>query len=671
MYDKVSSVISELVANSYDADATEVTISAPMGKYLAHKDDGEIIDDGLTIQVKDDGTGMTPDEVQDFYLEVGGDRRHDEKRETKEKSAIFGRDIMGRKGIGKLAPFGICKHIELISAGGELITNSQGEQLGYLTTHILLDKDKIEERGHHRERDCPIPIGKYNGAHSPKKGTIVILSQFDKRKVPDIDSFERQLSHKFGIESPNWKIFLKNSLDDSIKTIGKFSIPYDKVKYDFVKQEDGFHALYNDSETDEIKAGFDYEGRFYGITGSAGKALKSYRDDLMAGFRIYCRGKLATQTNSFDIKSGFTGEHTAREYLIGALNCDWLDDGEDLIQTDRKDLLWSHELVQEFQQWGQELVKLIAKKANDPQKENTWETVKRQSNIVERAKRRYQKTEQRRIVDSALALAKSLTENLNHDAIANGEYEHLVDLSLDFAPHLTLSEELVKASSECDTPLSAIVKMLEVARVAELATYGLVADERIKIIHRLEKSKDNPNAKESELQKMIQDAQWLINAEWSPITENESFNTVKKELMKFIETELGKTINITDFGDAGNKRVDFVLLNHNGVIELVEIKAPKHKFSDEDFARLYNYIKCMRRFINDPKNVEMIKLFPSFHITLICDSTDDVKVDTNIDLLKRMFDDGTITNINWSSFYFKTTQAHCDFLKLARPEDAR
>ncbi|HEU4683617.1 MAG TPA: hypothetical protein VFS39_03845, partial [Nitrospira sp.] len=37
LYDRVSAVIAEVVANSYDADATEVIITAPMGETLAQK----------------------------------------------------------------------------------------------------------------------------------------------------------------------------------------------------------------------------------------------------------------------------------------------------------------------------------------------------------------------------------------------------------------------------------------------------------------------------------------------------------------------------------------------------------------------------------------------------------------------------------------------------------
>ena len=63
LYDRVSSVIAELVANSYDADATKVTILAPMDELLAEKHAGKLKDKGYKIEVIDNGHGMTPEEV--------------------------------------------------------------------------------------------------------------------------------------------------------------------------------------------------------------------------------------------------------------------------------------------------------------------------------------------------------------------------------------------------------------------------------------------------------------------------------------------------------------------------------------------------------------------------------------------------------------------------------
>lgn len=117
LYDKVSAVIAEIIANSYDADATKVTVTAPMGEMLSSKSGAKVKDKGHTIEVADNGHGMTPDQINPFYLKIGAERRTDPKRG--ERSPKFKRHVMGRKGVGKLAPFGVCGFIEVISCGGK------------------------------------------------------------------------------------------------------------------------------------------------------------------------------------------------------------------------------------------------------------------------------------------------------------------------------------------------------------------------------------------------------------------------------------------------------------------------------------------------------------------------------------------------------------------------
>src|ERR1700731_1491697 len=68
LYDKVSAVIAELGSNSYDADPTKVAIKAPMGEFLASRAQKAVKDKGFTIEVSDDGCGMTPEEVNRYYL---------------------------------------------------------------------------------------------------------------------------------------------------------------------------------------------------------------------------------------------------------------------------------------------------------------------------------------------------------------------------------------------------------------------------------------------------------------------------------------------------------------------------------------------------------------------------------------------------------------------------
>src|SRR5689334_15382004 len=64
LYDKVSAVVAELIANGYDADAEEVKVSLPLGVALAKKDKNkQPVDLGYVIEVTDNGHGMTPAEA--------------------------------------------------------------------------------------------------------------------------------------------------------------------------------------------------------------------------------------------------------------------------------------------------------------------------------------------------------------------------------------------------------------------------------------------------------------------------------------------------------------------------------------------------------------------------------------------------------------------------------
>ena len=80
LYDKVADVISELISNAYDADAENVTVNIPLNVFLATRKNRKIVDKEFTISVEDDGHGMDAEDVNNFYLKVGSDRRVDVNR---------------------------------------------------------------------------------------------------------------------------------------------------------------------------------------------------------------------------------------------------------------------------------------------------------------------------------------------------------------------------------------------------------------------------------------------------------------------------------------------------------------------------------------------------------------------------------------------------------------
>ncbi|MCU0350248.1 MAG: ATP-binding protein, partial [Flavobacterium sp.] len=82
LYSKLPSVLSELISNSWDADADNITIN--------------FIDDGSKkeIEYSDDGNGMNFDELNEKFLLIGRNRRNN----TEDRTSKKGRKVIGKKG---------------------------------------------------------------------------------------------------------------------------------------------------------------------------------------------------------------------------------------------------------------------------------------------------------------------------------------------------------------------------------------------------------------------------------------------------------------------------------------------------------------------------------------------------------------------------------------------
>ena len=660
LYDKVSAVIAELISNSYDADATRVTVSAPMGHYLATKAGGSISDKGFEIRIEDDGIGMTPAEMQDFFLIVGAERRADSRRGP--TSPKFERKVMGRKGVGKLAPFGICKVIEVISAG----TGSDDDRNddGYETSHVVLNYDGIMAENDPPGEPYKPVVGPRDGSRSEKRGTTVILKDFNYRKVPDAGLLSRQIAQRFGIRSENWRVVLcdNTTTPSDRRVVGSFDVdtmPNTRIEF-------GEKVTGPKGEIGSLRAGFEHDGKFYSVTGWVAYSKEPYKDDLMAGIRIYCRGKIAAQTSVFNRKAGFTGEHNVRSYLVGELHADWLDEDDDLIQTDRRDVLWSDELAAAFQEWGQSVVKRIGTLSRDPMRKVARDLFFETGRVEERVRDAYPADDQKDIREQAIKIARMLGNTIStaeaKDETAVG---NLVNLGLMFAPHVTLDDKMKAAAEREHTPLSALGSLLRTARIAELSSFGRIAEDRLKVITRLENLKDDGNTDEDSLQNLIEDAPWLINPEWAPVTANQSLNSLRGEFEKYYERKTGRAIALSDFRNP-KKRPDFVLSSQEGVAQIVEIKRPGHALENDEMERIVTYHDCMESFLNE--NVDFKKFFHDFHVTLVCEKT--ALSGSPSAAYRGYVATRKLTHLTWTEFLLRTKTVHQDFLTEANRQKA-
>lgn len=641
LYDKASAVVAELIANAYDADAEHVEVTVPLSTVLATKKEG---DKGYEIKVVDDGHGMTPEEVNQFYLKVGKERRTDPAQGP--KSRRKGRRVMGRKGVGKLAPFGISHRIEVRSAGGPKTPQ------GHRVAHLVLEYDKLlseSEEDYH-----PLP-GPNDGSWDPRPGTTITLSQFTPHRVPDAQTFHRQLAARFGLRLPDWEIKVVNSRG--------VTDPFAVGELDIATMENTRIVL--DGRPVKVRDEESGQGvETLPVRGWVAYAKEAYKNPEIAGVRVFARGKIVALTRDFNIRSGFTGEYTIRSYVVGEVHADWIDEdeGEDLVKTDRQDILWESERGQAFQEWGRALLAELGERGREPGRARAAEVFFEASNLEEAAAKKYPDPEIRKAV---LTLGKVLGGTMSKDDLKDPKaVERVAHLCISMAPQKVLVEALTAAArTDEGLALSTVLEHLVHARVAENASLGQVARLRVDVIGELEGGLDG-QVDEMELQKIIESAPWLANPQWTPLTMNRTFATLVKEFPKWYRKQYGQPVTVSTAeaaGDARRKRPDFVMLHVESRIVIVELKRPHHAITDRELDRLVEYHDALQKFLDDHK--EIAAAFPhGVEMLLVCDG-EGFKKASSKRLFEKLSSDGTLTVRRWKEFVNSTKKAHDDFLR--------
>lgn len=178
LYSNAAAVLSELVANAYDADAGTVSIT------WQPQTDEAGSETGLTeVVVSDDGSGMGVAELNGRFLKAGY-----KKRVTEGKvSPIWSRPFMGRKGIGKLSVFSLARVVEVYSK------TEHGPANGFKIVVADLEA-KIKKEQEYYPQPVPVP------AQYDKKGTSLVLSDLkSKRAALTAAALRKRLARRFDV----------------------------------------------------------------------------------------------------------------------------------------------------------------------------------------------------------------------------------------------------------------------------------------------------------------------------------------------------------------------------------------------------------------------------------------------------------------------------------------
>lgn len=328
LYSNIPAVISEVVANAYDADAKSVKI--------------EINTKSKKISIEDDGWGMTHAEINSRFLKVGYSKRRD-----KTAAIPKGRLPMGRKGIGKLALFSIADVIEVHSVKLDA-TGKMLEKNGF-----VMDADEVKrviESG--KASYNPEPVNSANVKIT--KGTKIILSGL--KKGVDVTSafLRKRLARRFSVigDKTGFQVFVDGDII-SVNDRDYFA----KIQYLWRvgKGSEKYVPLCTNCRRNETVDGIVDKSKDYHITGWVGtldeqKSVEEGNNTIV----ILARGKLVHEDLLKDLKEG--GVFT--KYLIGEINADFLDldTEEDAATSDRQNFKESDPRFQQLKNYVQNVI---------------------------------------------------------------------------------------------------------------------------------------------------------------------------------------------------------------------------------------------------------------------------------------------------------------------------
>ncbi len=329
MYQSPVAALAELIANSWDADATEVEITLP--------DD---LGDGAEIVIGDNGIGMTFRECQEFYLEVGRNRRADKGNRTP-----GGRPCLGRKGLGKFAGFGIADVVEVTTISGK-----NGERTVFqLDLNELRSSTFVSTRGKEiKVIAATNPAKALRSAH----GTIIRLKALKLTQKRTPDSVARQMARRF---------LLAQQSDDFRITICGVDLPTDEdvadIEYEFPRdyEPDEMPPALVVSDgwgIETLPAGNEFRWRIRFAKTPIG--IEDFR-----GVSVFCGIKVAQTPFFFQLSGGLSGQH-GQQYMFGSVQADYLDGGpRDVITTERQRITWEDPAAVPLLAWGQTRLKSL------------------------------------------------------------------------------------------------------------------------------------------------------------------------------------------------------------------------------------------------------------------------------------------------------------------------
>ncbi|AMB99901.1 hypothetical protein AWM75_07930 [Aerococcus urinaehominis] len=582
LYTSNPPAIAELVANSWDAYATQC----------------EIINNNDELFIIDNGIGMTDDELSEKYAVSGYEK---ETTDIRVPDGQDQRPYMGRKGIGKFSAF---------SLGDEyvLYTKSNSDQkwkfVKFRYSDLLVNEPIVRLDVGHIE-NLSESFGDIDSEifNDFKTGTVIHIPKLKRKFIKTTENnLMNILSRRFSVNISNKYDFTLKINSNKVDLEEHFYDKYVEFLYYFNIEENEIRQRFPSIEENYIKKVADNDFiNNNGVKGWIGsvlepKNLKIENEYNSGGVVIYINGKLADE----NILSPIQNARISNNYIVGEVDADFLqNEDEDPVLSSREGLNQEFENVANLRH---ELSSIRNELVNDWNQLRASRDSEKQDYLIpilkdETNKRIYEQvfsTEQRKRFNT---LVQKVFDN--NEEKTNADYKYYTPILISVVNSEIINKITIDDEDELGTIISKIYDLFDKVHINNALRVHSHIEDRLKIIDQLSKNIDE-EAVEKVFEKHLYDNPWLIN----PFYDRASKDTIV-ENQKYFEANID-----------GESRVGYadLIINtaDNDLPIVVELKREKKtNYSAPPADEIINQIKKYRTAILQKARNENSKVYSS------------------------------------------------------------
>ncbi len=525
LYSNIPAVLSEAVANAYDADATKVSID------IKHD----------CVIIEDDGSGMTETDINEKYLLVGYQKRS--KENPLGVTPIYKRRYMGRKGIGKLSLMSIANVIEVY-------TCKDGENSAFRIN--VSDIAKLIKEGSKN----PYEPEEINSDPTITKGTRIVLKEIrSNRTLSRPDKIKTELARRFVVFNNSFEIkingeeitFADRKYFDKVIKIFKYGEPEIGIDPQLSFFDDNLKIETRNNE-------LDIDGVKYQVTGWIGYVEKS--DELKEGalslnkISILTNGKLGQE----DILQELHNTSMFTNYIIGEIEANFLDGEKDLSTSNREGYQKDNSEYEALFAFLNSEIKHVGADWNK-HKEN--QGVDAAIEVEPKIKTWYDSLE-----GDEKTHAKKLLGKVNTLITDENQRKDFTKYGILAFEKMRLRKSLSSLDSFDDATFASLPVIFQGINDLEESMYYQIVKQRMEIIDVFEGLTEQ-HQKEKVLQEYLYKNLWLLDPSWERPTSTEAMEI---SLKKLFDEEVGLT------EEEEKSRLDIRFKNFAGKTVIVELK---------------------------------------------------------------------------------------------------